>query len=177
MKSDRLSTACSHAFASSLSLGVQLDTAWIAHCSNWRKPMTIFVSNGFDQHPCSASAAERLVTELTNASSLWYDLRLAEMSGYDYIFAPDAVCSQLRSLSALESLLLNIQTILDTKGQRTVLIGYWHDRDQQLHFEKYRLEWAEGIAIHWHKELLDNSPQQDFIKMLYEHSEPLIAQN
>lgn len=138
--------------------------------------MTFFASNAFDQHPDFASSAERLVTELADSTSLWYDLRLAEMSGYDYIFAADAVCRQLRSLSALEHFLLSIQTILGAKGPRAVLISYWHDCNQQLHFEKYRLEWAEGIAINWHKELLDNSPQQDFIEMLYEHSEQLIPQ-
>lgn len=136
--------------------------------------MNHFANNALDRYSNTHHSTERLIGELTDSNSLWYDLKLAEMSGYDYVFAPDAVCRQLRGLSALETFLLNIQTILGSKGARTVLVSYWHDRNRQLHFEKYRLEWAEGIAISWRKELLDNSPQQDFIAMLYEHSEKLI---
>lgn len=138
--------------------------------------MAFSARNGREQCSSLISPTGGLVGDLADTSSLWYDLRLAEMSGYDYVFAPDAACRWLHSLSALENFLLNIETILNTKGSRTVLISYWHDRNQKCHFEKYRLEWADGIAISWHKELLDNSPQHDFIEMLYDHSEKLILE-
>lgn len=139
--------------------------------------MTIFASKAGDQAPFPYPTTERLADELADTASLWYDLKLAEMAGYDYIFAPDAVCRQLRSLVALETFLLNVQTILGTGEARIVLISYWHDREHQLHFEKYRIERADGVAIDWRKELLDHSPQQGFIEMLYEHSEKLIVES
>ncbi len=119
-------------------------------------------------------SVETLIGELGDRSSIWYDLRLAEMSGYDYIFAPDAVCRQLSSLRALADFLGNIQTILGSARNRTILVSYWHDRNRKQHFEKYFLEWSDDIAIGWRKELLDESPQLDFIQMLFEHSEKLI---
>lgn len=120
---------------------------------------------------------EKLVGELGDRSSIWYDLRVAEMSGYDYVFAPDAVCRQIRSISALALFLTNIQTILGSSRTRTILISYWHDRYREQHFEKYFINWSEEIAIDWRRELLDGSPQLDFIRTLFEHSEKLIIEN
>ena len=96
------------------------------------------------------------------------------MSGCDYVFAPDAVCRQLCSIRTITTFLNNIQTILGSPKPRTLLVSYWHDRYREQHFEKYCVEWADDIAIGWKKELLDGSPQLDFIKMLFDHSEKLI---
>lgn len=98
------------------------------------------------------------------------------MSGYDYVFAPDAVCRQMNSLRALSGFLGNIQTILGSPKSRTLLLSYWYDRYRERHFEKYSVEWADDIAISWRKELLDGSPQLDFIRTLFEHSEKLILE-
>lgn len=145
--------------------------------------MSILADCGFDLIDGALTAQTlpdsligHLIGELTDSASLWYDLKLAEMSGSDYIFAPDAACRQLYTLRALESFLLNVHTLLGSKALRTVLVSYWHDRGRQLHFEKYHVEWANGVAINWHKELLDNSPQQEFVEVLYEHSEKLILE-
>lgn len=124
----------------------------------------------------SNTSVDHLIAQLTDSTSLWHDLKLAEMSGYDYVFAPDAACRQLRNLPVLADFLASVQTILGTNGPRTILISYWHDRERQLHFEKYHVEWAEGTATDWHIELLDDSPQHDFIEMLFEHSEKLIIE-
>lgn len=121
------------------------------------------------------NSMERFIGELGDKSSLWYDLRLAEMSGYDYVFAPDAVCRQMNSLRSLSNFLSNIQTILGSPKARTILLSYWYDRYRERHFEKYCVEWADDIAIGWRKELLDGSPQLDFIRTLFEHSEKLIV--
>lgn len=120
------------------------------------------------------NSMERFIGELGDKNSLWYDLRLAEMSGYDYVFAPDAVCRQMGSLRALSDFLSNIQTILGSPKSRMILLSYWHDRYRERHFEKYCVEWADDIAIGWRRELLDGSPQLDFIRMLFDHSEKLI---
>jgi len=121
------------------------------------------------------NSVEQLIDELGDQGSLWYDLRVAEMSGYDYVFAPDAVCCQLGSIRSLANFLNNIQTILGSPKSRTLLISYWHDRYREQHFDKYYVEWADDIAIGWRKQSLDGSPQIDFIKTLFEHSEKLIA--
>jgi hypothetical protein len=120
------------------------------------------------------STLEQFIGELGDRGSLWYDLRVAEMSGYDYVFAPDAVCRQLCNIRTITEFLTNVQTILGSPRSRTQLVSYWHDRYREQHFEKYCVEWTDGIAIGWKKELLDGSPQFDFIKMLFEHSEKLI---
>lgn len=120
------------------------------------------------------NSLEQLVSELGDKRSLWYDLRVAEMSGYDYIFAPDAVCRQLSSIKALAEFLNNIQAILGSPKSRTLLISYWHDKYREQHFEKYCVEWADDIAINWARQSLDGSPQFDFVKTLFEHSEKLI---
>lgn len=118
--------------------------------------------------------SEKLMEELADPSSVWYDLRIAEMSGFDYVFAPDAVCRQVNNLQTLSDFLTNIQTILGSLRTRTILISYWHDRYKELHFEKYDLKWADDIAIDWKKNLLDGTSQLDFIKTLYNHSEQLM---
>lgn len=119
---------------------------------------------------------EQLTYELSDPSSVWYDLKIAEMSDCDYVFAPDAVCRQVNSLEGLSTFITNIQTILGTQA-RTVLVSYWHDRYRELHFEKYDLEWSDDIAISWKKNLLDDSPQLDFIRTIYEHSEQLMTES
>lgn len=135
--------------------------------------MTVLTSHRNLPHDATM---ERFIGELGDKNSLWYDLRLAEMSGYDYVFAPDAVCRQMNSLRALSSFLGNIQTILGSPKSRTLLLSYWYDRYRERHFEKYTVEWADDIAIDWRKELLDGSPQLDFIRTLFEHSEKLILE-
>lgn len=136
--------------------------------------MTTYQSNTVLARRFTDSPAPSLLDQLTDTSSLWHHLRLAEMAGYDYIFAPELNCQQLQSLIALENFVLNVQTIQGTPGARTVLISYGHGSNKQLHFEKYQLVWAEGIAIDWRRENLDNTAQQEFVKMLFEHSEPFI---
>lgn len=122
------------------------------------------------------NALERFLGELADRRSLWYDLRVAEMSGQDYVFVPDAVCRQLNTVRTVTNFLTNIQTILGSSKTRTLLISYWHDRYREQHFEKYRVEWIDGAVAGLRRELLDGSPQFDFIKMLFEHSEKLILE-
>lgn len=117
---------------------------------------------------------DTLLHELSDRSSLWYDLRIAEMSGYDYVFVPDAACRQLSSLHHLQKFFSNVQTILGTGPSRTVLISYWHDQQRTLHFERYNIDYTDGIALSWRKELLDNNPQMEFIHVLFEHSEAFL---
>jgi len=119
-------------------------------------------------------SVDQLVAELSDPSSLWHDLKLAEMSGFDYIFAPDAICYQLSSLKALTDFFSKLETILGADRSRTILISYWHDQYRQLHFEKFALEWSDEIAITWERKLLDESLQLDFISTIFDHSESLV---
>lgn len=127
------------------------------------------------ESPTKESTLDRFINELSNPGSIWYDLTVAEMSGCDYVFIPDAICRQLSNVKAIQSFLNKIQTILGSPKSRTTLISYWHDRYQLLHFERYSISWANGVAVDMDKELLDNNRQLDFIRMLFEHSEPLIS--
>lgn len=124
-----------------------------------------------------SSHSERLIKELSDRNSVWYDLKVTEMSGEDYVFAPEAVCRQFNSAHSLSIFLSNIQTILGSTETRTTLISYWHDRYKEIHFEKYNLKWAGNVAIDWKKNLLNNTPQMDFIHMLYNHCEQLVVED
>lgn len=123
----------------------------------------------------AADDLDCLIKELSDKNSLWYDLRVAEMSGCDYVFAPDAVCRQFNNTSSWQTFLGSIQTILASGKGRLILVGYWHDRYRQLHFEKYAVNWGEEKVTAWSKELLDQTPQQDFIRTLFEHSDRLVV--
>ena len=127
-------------------------------------------------HINQENSLERFLGELADRRSLWHDLRVAEMSGHDYVFVPDAACRQLNSVSTITSFLNNVQTILGSSKTRTLLIGYWHDRYREQHFEKYCVKWSNGAVMGVERELLNGSPQFDFIKMLFEHSEKLIVE-
>lgn len=116
-----------------------------------------------------------LLDELADTTSLWYELKLAEMSGYDYVFATNKTCGELCSLTAVATFIQNLQTIIGNRAGRTILIAYERDDDAELHFERYHLQWADGFAISWHKESLDNSPQREFVELLFSHSERLLA--
>lgn len=117
----------------------------------------------------------KLLNELEDTTSLWYELKIAEMSGYDYVFAASNRCEGLCSLAALESFIKNLQAIIGNQAGRTILIGFGQDENAELHFERYHLQWADGFAISWHKESLDNSPQREFVELLFSHSEKLLA--
>ncbi len=121
------------------------------------------------------STLDRFIGELSNTSSIWYDLKVAEMSGCDYLFVPDAICRQFSCAKSIQNFLNKIQAILGSHRTRTTVVAFWHDRYQLLHFERYSIQWSNGVAQQLQKELLDDSPQLDFIRMLYEHSEPLIS--
>lgn len=122
----------------------------------------------------AANDLDCLVKELSDKNSLWYDLRVTEMSGYDYVFAPDAVCRQLNCTGSWQIFIGSIQTILASARGRVVLVSYWHDRYRQLHFEEHVLSWTKEKVTGWNKKLLDQTPQQDFIRTLFEHSEHLV---
>src|SRR5690554_5301915 len=95
------------------------------HCQRKRR-MNRIANSQRQPRISSETSINSLLAELTDRGSLWYDLRIAEMSGYDYIFAPDAVCRQLSGLRHLQKFFSDVRTILSTGPSRTVLISYWH---------------------------------------------------
>lgn len=115
-----------------------------------------------------------LVLELTDPKSVWYDIRLAEMSGCDYIFVPQYLFSAFDEIYPLQEFLINLESISNTRATRAKLIGYKQDSDNLLHFERIVIDWAGDIALCWRKESLEFSPQLEFIEMLFEHSEAFV---
>ncbi len=112
--------------------------------------------------------------DISDPCSEWYDLKVAEMSGYDYIFAPAEMYAQLADLATLQEFLLHTQTLLGSEPQRTILVGYTAKADGRKSFEKYNIEWADDTIIDSARYQLDNTPQLEFIEMLYKHSEKLL---
>ena len=112
--------------------------------------------------------------DISDPCSEWYDLKVAEMSGYDYIFAPAERYAQLTDLAVLEEFLIHTQTLLGSEPQRTILVGYATNPDGKKIFEKYNINWADDTITECMRCRLDNTPQLEFIEMLYKHSEKLL---
>lgn len=143
--------------------------------NHWRELMNLHSVPSTGYVKPKQTTLETFLNELTDPDSVWYDLKVAEMSGCDYVFVPDAVCRQLATSKSVQIFLKKIHTILGSHKSRTVMISYWHDRYQQLHFERFNVQWTSGMVTKVSKALLDGNSQLDFIRMLFEHSEPLIC--
>lgn len=123
----------------------------------------------------TASGIDYLVLELTDPKSVWYDIRLAEMSGCDYVFVPHYLFAAFDEIYPLQEFLTNLEAISNTRATRARLIGYRQDSDDFMLFERIVINWAGDIALSWHKENLKHSPQLEFIDMLFQYSEPFVA--
>ena len=97
------------------------------------------------------------------------------MSGSDFLFAPESVCQQFLSNRDIQLFLKKVQAIVGSSRTRTTIVSFWRDNFDLLHFERYNMIWKDGQVVNVSKELLDDNPQQDFILMMYQHSEPLMA--
>lgn len=116
----------------------------------------------------------QFISELHDPQSIWYDLTVAEMSGVDYIFIPQAACIELQRLPFLQIFLIKIQALLGSAKTRLTLIAYHLDGQHNLRLEKYTVRWSNGKAVQIIVEDLRNSAQYEYVKTMYEHSEPLV---
>lgn len=133
-------------------------------------------NNPFDSVE-QASKAQMLNAEvlgdITDPRSDWYDLRVAEMTGYDYVFAPSDHCEMFSCKASLQDFLLHVQTLLGSEPERTILVTYTRTREG-IYFQRYNLDWFEDRIIDASISDLTGTPQVDFIEMLYQHSEKLL---
>lgn len=96
------------------------------------------------------------------------------MAGYDYVFAPMSLCDQITDFITLQEFLINIQAVIGSDLQRTILIGTERAEDGSLEMDRYDAVWSDSVIIDCHRTSLEGSPQFDFIRMLQQHSSPLI---
>ena len=138
--------------------------------------MSVYHNNTFDTVE-QASKAQMINAEvlgdITDPRSDWYDLRVAEMTGYDYVFAPSDRCEMFSCKASLQDFLLHVQTLLGSEPERTILVTYSRTRDG-VHFQRYNLDWFEDRIIDASISDLTGTQQVDFIEMLYQHSEKLV---
>ena len=125
-----------------------------------------------DAIPLSVDGLE-VFGDISDPCSEWYDLKVAEMAGFDYVFAPADRFAQLSDLTSLQEFLLNTQTLLGSEPQRTILVGYTVN-GRKKSFEKYNLDWADDTIISCSRARIDNTPQFEFVEMLFDHSEKLL---
>lgn len=139
--------------------------------------MSVYNNNSFDSSIEQINRAQMLNAEvlgdITDPRSDWYDLRVAEMTGYDYVFAPADHGETFSSKASLQDFLLHVQTLLGSEPERTILITYTRTREG-THFQRYNLDWFEERIIDASISDLTGSQQVDFIDMLFQHSEKLL---
>lgn len=108
------------------------------------------------------------------AVSDWFEIRIVEMSGFDYVFAPMHLCNRITDFITLQNFLRNIQTVIRSNPQRTILIGFRLDEGKLVEMDRYDVEWAHDLVVDCRRSSLHGSPQLEFIEILYNHSENLI---
>lgn len=108
------------------------------------------------------------------AISEWFEIRVAEMSGFDYIFAPMHTCNKITDFITLQNFLHNIQTVIRSNPQRTILIGFTLEDGKLAEMDRYDVEWAHELIVDCRRSSLFGSPQREFIEMLFNHSENLV---
>lgn len=110
--------------------------------------------------------------DISDPLSAWYDMRVAEMAGFDYLFVPEELGDQLQSRETVEDFLLQSQTLLGAEPERTTILTYTAGKKPT--FKRYNAEWAGSYITDLSVANLENSAQLEFIQMLYEHSEKLV---
>lgn len=138
--------------------------------------MSVHHNNPFDSVEQANKAQlinAKVLGDITDPRSDWYDLRVAEMTGYDYVFAPSDRCEMLSCKASLQDFLLHVQTLLGSEPERTILVTYTCTREG-VYFQRYNLDWFEDRIIDASISDLTGTQQVDFIEMLYQHSEKLL---
>ncbi len=141
--------------------------------------MSVYHNNSFDSLEPSSKAQminADVLGDITDPRSEWYDLKVTEMTGCDYVFAPSDRCEMLSCKASLQDFLLHVQTLLGSEPDRTILVTYTRAHDG-LHFHRYNLDWLEDRIIDASISDLSGSQQEDFIGMLFHHSEKLLISN
>ena len=120
------------------------------------------------------SAPRPLTTDVYQSTSHLFDIRVTEMAGYDYVFAPIDLCDQITDFITLQDFLINIQALLGSELQRTMLIGVESREDGSVEMDRYDVEWRGTLVEDSRRTPLEGSSQFEFICMLYDYSSPLL---
>ncbi|WP_075187898.1 hypothetical protein [Teredinibacter haidensis] len=125
-------------------------------------------------HTDTATPLQPSFGEVYETLSDWFDIRVAEMSGFDYIFAPMEICDEITDFVTLQNFLGNIQALLRSDPERTVLIGFEKNESGDLEMDRYDIDWSESLIIDCSRSKLNGTAQFEFVEMLLEHSVNLI---
>lgn len=135
--------------------------------------MNLIVANSkFEQKNLSSSPS--LMENTASPTAIdWHDFRVAEMSGFDYIFAPENICQAFTDLKTLKDFIESIQELLYSEPERVVLVGYSKNVCGEYHFERFDINWVGDQPLSCEKQALVGTAQLEFIAMLFEHSQQL----
>ncbi len=133
--------------------------------------MNSFVSatNSFAELPSSLAAPSS--SPPTNSEHSWNEIRFAEMSGYDYIFLPEESISKIESAEKTQIFLEKIPALTHDDYSRCIIVGYKNNGALGLVTCRTDCECAGDLVISVSRQRLDNSPQQEFLQTLLDHSE------
>lgn len=110
--------------------------------------------------------------DIEDITSSWHEMRLAEMNGVDYLFVPALLSEHLQSPAALQDFLMKAQFLVDTSLERVSIITFSNNLNPK--FERYTVQWQSERARSFTVQNLEHSPQAEFIRILFDHSEDLI---
>ncbi|WP_339075389.1 hypothetical protein [Teredinibacter turnerae] len=110
-----------------------------------------------------------------DALSPWFEIRSVAMAGFDYVFAPMAMCNQINELISLQEFLINAQAMLGSEPQRTILVGFEYDAQDNLLLDRYDVEWLNDMIVDCRRTTVNGCSQFEFMETLFEHSENLVV--
>lgn len=116
-----------------------------------------------------------MFTDVHETFADWFEIRVTEMSGFDYVFAPMDICDQITDFLTLQDFLINVQALLGSEPGRTILIGVERNPEGDLAFDRFDAEWSNEMVIDCRRSSLSGTTQFEFIEMLFEYSDRLMA--
>jgi len=102
------------------------------------------------------------------------DLRVTEMSGFDYVFAPAWVIESFRCLEEMQVFIKNVLSLFNTNPERLVMTSFFYEDEIDLCLKNYSLEWEGELLTDYFQEKLDSKKKLEFAETLFIHSEELI---
>ena len=116
-----------------------------------------------------------ILDDLEDPRSDWYALYITELSGYDYVFAPKSLCSELTSICVLNEFMLSLNALVGSELDRIILLSYEDVDDEKRVFDRFHLDSTGESIIDAQRVNVAKTEQQDFVQTLLDHSAPLIS--
>jgi hypothetical protein len=116
-----------------------------------------------------------IIGEPGDPNSAWHELRLAELSGCDYIFLSRRLGRKLKYRETLQDFILEIYDLLDSGPDRTRFFIYSVNNMGREEFDALNFTWKQGNFRDFNISTIKNIEQKEFIRTIYDHSALLLG--